>query len=162
MGDVPQTLSLIVQAQEYRGDIIRQINRRVVLLKLLPLRRGSGKNVAWAAESSGAIAENYAEGADAANYGSDAQTAATISWGLYRAPIHVTKLALDSAATSQTPAGNRALWARNQVNAAAALAALVEADGFTGAGTGTLVGGLNMAIGDDTNTYATIARGSNG
>jgi hypothetical protein len=161
MADVPQTLSLILQAQEYRGDIVRQINRRVVLLKLLPIIRGSGKNVAWGAESSGQIAENYAEGADAANFGSDAQAGATLSWGLYRAPIRVTKLAMDSAATSQTPQGNRALWARNQVNAAAALAALVEDDAFNGAGTGTLIAGLDVAVADNTNTYASIVRGSN-
>lgn len=160
MSDTPQTLSLIIQAQEYRGDIVRQINRRVVLLKLLPIIRGAGKNVAWTAESSGQIAENYSEGADAANYGSDAQAAATLSWGLYRAPIHVTKLAMDSAATSQTPTGNRALWARNQVNAAATLAAKVELDAFGGAGTGTLVAGLDTAICDDTNTYASIVRSS--
>lgn len=160
MSDVPQTLSLIVQAQEYRGDIVRQINRRVILLKTLPIVRGSGKNVAWTAESSGQIAENYSEGADAANFGSDAQDPATLSWGLYRAPIHVTKLAMDSAATSQTPAGNRRLWVRNQVNAAAALAALVEDDAFNGAGTGSLIAGLDVAIGDDTNTYAGLLRTS--
>ena len=160
MSDTPQLLSLITLAQQYRGDIVRQINRKVILLKLLEIRRGAGKNVAWVAESSGQIAENYSEGADAANFGSDAQDPATLSWGLYRAPIHVTKLAMDAAASSGTPAGNLALFARNLVNSAAALAALVEADAFTGAGTGSLIAGLNVAIGDNTNTYATIARGS--
>jgi hypothetical protein len=161
MADNTQTLSLIVQAQEYRNNIVAQINRRVVLLKLLPIVRGSGKNVAWAAQSSGQIAENYSEGADAANFGSDAQAAATLSWGLYRAPFHVSQLALDSAATTDTPAGNVALWKKNQFDAAAALAAKIELDSFSGAGTGTLMAGLDMAIGDNTNTYATIVRGSN-
>lgn len=160
MGDTPQILSLITLAQEYRGDIVRQINRRVVLLKLLPIIRGSGKNVAWVAESSGHIAENYSEGADASNFGSDAQDAATLSWGLYRAPIHVSKLSMDAARTTSSPMGNQALWARNIVNSAAALAALVEDDAFNGAGTGTLIAGLDTAIGDDTNTYASIVRGS--
>lgn len=160
MADTPQTLALITLAQQYRGDIVRQINRRVVLLKMLPIVRGEGKNVAWVAESSGAIAENYAEGADAANFGSDAQASAILSWGLYRAPMHVTKLAMDTARTSSTPVGNQRLWARNIVNSAAALAALVEDDAFNGAGTGTLIAGLDVAIGDNTNTYATIVRGS--
>lgn len=160
MSDVPQLLSLITLAQQYRGDIVRQINRRVVLLKLLPIIRGEGKNVSWVAESSGQIAENYSEGADAANFGSDAQASAILSWGLYRAPIHVTKLAMDAARTSGTPVGNQALWARNIVNSAAALAALVEADAFTGAGTGTLLAGLGVAVGDNANTYASIVRGS--
>ncbi len=160
MSDTPQILSLITLAQEYRGDIIRQINRRVVLLKLLPIIRGSGKNVAWAAESSGQIAENYSEGADAANFGADAQDPATLSWGLYRAPIHVSKLSMDAARTTSTPMGNMALWARNIVNSAAANAALVEADSFTGAGTGTLMAGLDVAVAQDTNTYAGLLRTS--
>jgi hypothetical protein len=160
MADTPQTLALITLAQQYRGDIVRQINRRVVLLKLLPIVRGEGKNVAWVPESSGAIAENYAEGADAANFGSDAQASAVLPWGLYRAPMHVTKLAMDTARTSSTPEGNKRLWARNIVNSASALAALIEDDAFNGAGTGTLIAGLDVAIGDDTNTYATIVRGT--
>lgn len=161
MADTLQTLSLIVQAQEYRLGIVSQLNRRVVLLKLLPIIRGNGKNVAWAAQSSGQIAENYSEGADASNFGSDGQASATLSWGLYRAPFHVSQLALDSAATTDTPTGNVALWKKNQFDAAAALGALVEDDAFNGAGTGTLIAGLDVAIGDDTNTYAGIARGSN-
>lgn len=160
MADTPQTLALITLAQQYRDKIVRQINRRVVLLKLLPIIRGEGKNCAWVAESSGAIAENYAEGADATNFGSDAQAGAVLPWGLYRAPMHVTKLAMDTAKTASSPGGNKQLWARNIVNSAAALAALVEDDAFNGAGTGTLLAGLDVAIGDDTNTYASIVRGS--
>lgn len=158
MADVPQTLSLITLAQEYRGDIVRQINRRVTLLKLLRIVRGEGKNVAWVAEGDGQIAENYSEGADASNFGSDEQNPATLSWGLYRAPFHVTKLALDTALSSRTPAGNRALLGRNMANSAAKLADLIEDDLFNGAGTGTLIAGLDVAIGDDTNTYAGIDR----
>lgn len=158
MADNPQTLSLVVLAQEFRGDIVRQINRRCVLLKTLPIRRGGGKNVAWVAESSGHLAENYSEGADASNFGSDAQDDAILSWGLYRSPFRVTKLAMDAAATSGTPMSNKALWGRNIANAAAALAAGVEEELFDGLGTGTLMTGLDLAIGDDTNIYAGIDR----
>lgn len=158
MADTPQTLALITLAQEYRGDIVRTINRRVVLLKLLPIVRGGGSNVAWVAESSGAIVENYTDGATASNFGSDAQEAAVLQWGLYRGNFHVTKLAMDTSATASTPTGNRALWARNQVNAMSAVAAEIESELFNGLGTGTLIAGLDVAIGDTTNTYATIAR----
>lgn len=158
MSDTPQLLSLITLAQEYRNDIVRQVNRRVVLLKLLPIIRGGGKNVGWVAESSGQIAENYSDGADTANFGSDAQDPATLSWGLYRAPIHVSKLSMDAARTASSPMGNQALWARNIVNSAAALAAKIEADAFSGAGTGTLIAGLDVAVAADTNTYASIDR----
>jgi hypothetical protein len=158
MADTPQTLALIVQAQEYRGRIVQNINRRTVLLKTLPIVRGGGKNVSWVAQSSGHIAENYSDGATAANFGSDTQDDAILSWALYRGNIHVTKLAMDSAATSNTPAGNKRLWVKNQIDAMSTLAALVEDELFNGLGTGTLVAGLDVAIGDDTNTYATIDR----
>jgi hypothetical protein len=162
MADTPQTLSLVTLAQEYRGDIVKQINRRVVLLKLLPIVRGAGKNVAWVAQSSGHVAENHTDGQTAANFGSDAQVPATLSWGLYRSNVHVTKLAMDAAASTGTPLANRRLWAKNIVDGAAAAAALIEDDSFDGAGTGTLIAGLDVAIGDTTNTYATINRATGG
>jgi hypothetical protein len=161
MTDTRQDLSLITLAQNYRGDTIRQINRRTTLLRLLEMRAGSGKNVAWAPEASGQLAENYAEGADAANFASDAQAAATLSWGLYRGNFHLSQLAMDAAATSGTPLGNEALFARNLVNATTKLASTLNVDLYTGAGTGTLLCGLDQAIGSISNTYATIARGSN-
>jgi hypothetical protein len=158
MADVPQTLSLITLAQEFRGDTVSQVNRRVTLLKLLPIKPGSGKNIAWVPKNTGHIAENYSEGADAANFGSDAQGSAILNWGLYRAPFHVTKLAMDAAGSSSSPAGNRRLWAQNLIDASATLADLLEDEAFNGLGTGTLMTGLDAAIGDTANTYATIDR----
>ncbi len=163
MADVPQTLSLITLAQVYRGDIVDQVNRRVTLLKLLKIMPGAGKNVAWAPKSDGQVVESYAEGADAANFGSDAQTSAVLNWGLYRANFKVTKLAMDAAGSSHSPEGNRALWAQNLVSASASLADKVEQEAFTGTGAGgsSLIAGLDAAIGDTANTYATIARAGN-
>jgi hypothetical protein len=161
MADAPQTLSLITLAQEYRGNTVSQVNRRVTLLKLLKIVPGGGKNIAWVPKNTGHIAENYSEGADAANYGSDAQASAVLSWALYRAPFHVTKLAMDAAGSSSTPVGNRALWANNLVDASTTLADLLEDEAFNGLGTGTLMCGLDAAIGDTTNTYAGIARSGN-
>lgn len=158
MADTLTTLSLVTLAQEYRGDIVRQINRRSVLLKLLPIVPGSGLNVAFAAEGDGQLAENYADGADAANFGGDVQASAVLAWGLYRANVHVSNLAMDAAGSTQTPAGNRMLWARNIVNASAKLATTLNAALYNGAGTGTTIAGLGVAIGSATNTYAGIDR----
>ena len=158
MADTLTTLSLITLAQEYRGDVVRQINRRCIALKLLPIVPGSGKNVAWAPEASGQLGENYSEGADAANFGSDGQASATLNWALYRANFHVSNLAMDAAAGASSPVGDRALWGRNLVNASAKLADLVEKAIFTGGGTGTLIAGLDVAIGSASNTYAGIDR----
>lgn len=162
MADTPQTLSLITLAQTYRGDIVDQVNRRVTLLKLLRILPGAGKNVAWAPKSDGQVVESYSEGADAANFGSDAQTSAILNWGLYRANFKVTKLAMDAAGSSHSPEANRALWAQNLVSASAALSDKLETEAFVGTGAGgtAFVAGLDAAIGDTANTYAGINRAS--
>lgn len=156
------TLGLVTLAQIYRGDIVRQINRSVTLLKSIKIVTGEGKNLAWVAQSSGALAENYADGADAANFGQDAQAPAILSWGLYRANVHVSQLTMDAASTSHSPDGNLQYWARAVFDGAAELAKKVEKDCFSGAGTGTLVAGLDVAIGSDSNTYAGIDRSIGG
>ena len=158
MADNPQTLALVTLAQNFRGNTVRQVNRRAAALRLFPIVRGEGKNCAFVPESTGQLAENYTEGADAANFGSDAQASATLSWGLYRSNFRVTELAMDASSTSRTPEGNLRLWARNLVNSSAALASHLNGEIFAGPGTGTRMAGLGVAIGDDTNTYATIDR----
>lgn len=162
MADTVTTLGLTILSQEYRGDVVRQINRRVSILRYLPIVKGDGKNLAFAPEADGQLAENYAEGADATNFGGDVQASAVLSWGLYRSNIHVTKLAMDASATASTPLGNRHLWARNLVNSTAKLASTINSEVFVGPGTGTRLAGLDVAIGLDANTYATIDRSVGG
>lgn len=158
MADNPQTLALIVVAQNYRGNIVRQINRKAALLKLLQIKQGSGANCAWVPEQDGMVAENYADGADVANLGSDAQSGAILPWGLYRSNFHVTGLAAAVGASSSTPIGNVGLWGRNMVNASGKLASTINAALYNGAGTGTTIAGCGVAFGSVTNTYATINR----
>lgn len=153
------TLSLVTLATEFRGDVVRQINRRTATLKMLTIKPGEGKNIAWVPEFDGAVAENYSEGADAANWGQDGQSSAILTWGLYRAPIQVTNLAMDAAVGSQSPEGNRQLWARHMVNSSAKLAQHLNQEVFVGPGTGTRMTGLALAV-DSAGTYATIDRGS--
>ncbi len=162
MGDVPTTLALVVLAQNFRGDVVRQINRQVQALKFVKITAGAGKNVAWSPEGDGAIAENYTDGLDASNYGGDAQASALLSWSLYRSAFHVTQLAMDGAASSSDPLGNHALWARQVVNGAAKLASFINGKLFSGAGTGTEMCGLLEAIGKDDNIYAGINRVTGG
>lgn len=162
MADTPQTLALITLAQNYRGDIVRQINRRTMLLRLLTIVKGEGQNCSFVPEQDGAVAENFADGADAANFGSDGQAPATQGWGLYRSLIHVTGLAQAASATARTPLGNLALWARNGINSSAKLASTINKALFNGAGTGTTIAGLDVAIGSATNTYFGIDRSQAG
>ena len=162
MADTPQTLALLILAQQYAGDIVRTINRRAQLIRMIPIIPGEGKNVAWAVEYDGAVAEYYADGADAANFGSDAQTQAILAWALARANARVTGLAMSSAATSQTPRGNVNLWGRNVQNSLATLAATINSGCFSGNGAASPkeITGLDTALGSTTNTYATIDRTS--
>lgn len=159
MSDTLTTLSLVTLAQEYRGDVVRQINRRCSTVKMLRIVAGEGKNIAWAPEGDGALSENYSEGADATNFSGDAQASAILTWALYRSNIHVTKLAMDGAATSGSPLGNRQLWARHVTNGSAKLATQINSELFAGPGTGTRMAGFSVAVKDD-NTYATIDRTS--
>lgn len=157
MADTVQTSSLIVIAQNYKDDIVKQINRTATALKLFPASAGEGAGVALVAEGDGVIAETFSEGADASNFGSDSQVAATIPWARYRGNIHVTGTALAVAANSRTPVGNIRLWARNMLNAVENVAKKLDTDFFTGAGGNALVG-LDSAVGSLVNTYAGIDR----
>lgn len=160
MADNLQTLALITLAQNYAGDIVRQINRCSVLLKTLKIVPGEGKNVAWVAEKDGALAESYMEGADAVNFGSDGQSSAILPWSMYRSNFHVSGLAQATAATSKTPVGNVDLWKRNMINAATSLSSKINADLYIGVAAPDLTG-LGEAIGDDANIYAAIDRSTN-
>lgn len=157
-----QTAALLILAQNYAGDIVRQINRRSQTLALLRKVPGEGKNIAWAAESDGANAEAFAEGADASNFAADAQGSAIIPWALYRSNFSVSDFARSAARSSRTPEGNIDLIARDISNGAATLSSLINVDLFVGASgqtPGEIVG-FDEAIGLTNNTYATIDRSS--
>lgn len=155
MADTLTTLALLVLAQNYRGDLVNQINKVATLLKCIPITSGEGKNVAWAADSDATLVETYTDGADVVNYGGDAQDPAVLSWGLYRANPHMTKLAMDAARSSRTPVGNQMAWMNLIKKHAASLAKKINKDCFSGAAN---IIGLDTAIGSDTNTYAGIDR----
>lgn len=158
MADNLQLLTSIVLAQSYRGDVVRQVNRKAITLSLLPCVPGAGKNVAFVPEGSGVVAEMYLEGADAENFGSDAQGQALLPWAMARSNFHLSGLAEATAATSSTPEGDIALWARNVTNGAAAVASLINGEIFTGSGAAPHMVGLDKAIGLTNNTYAGIDR----
>lgn len=156
------TTALIVLAQNYAGDIVRQLNRRSVLLATLPIVPDEGQNVAWVAEGDDGYAQGYAQGADVDTYGGASQTSAILNWAQYRSTFAMSGLSLATSATSRTPLGNIDLWARHVINGAARLSTKLNTDLFTGDGSvGSPMIGLDSAIGLTTNTYATIDRVSN-
>jgi len=157
-----QTAALLVLAQNYAGDIVRQFNRRSLLLSLLNKIEGEGKNVAWVAEGDGAAAAYVAEGAPAVTPTVDSQGSAILPWAIARSEFSVTDFAKSAARSSRTPEGNIALIARDMINASATLASKINLGLFTGASGQTpgQIVGLAEAIGLDNNTYATIDRGA--
>lgn len=161
MADIIQTSDLIVLAQVYSGDIVEQINYASTLLKILPVVDDAGRNVAWATKAGGAIAESYTEATlEVTNFGSAAQDDAILPWTFYRSAFHVSGPAMAMAASTATPAANVRLWAENMLESVSKLTSKINVDLFTGASAGVIVG-LEEAIGDVANTYATIDR-SNG
>jgi hypothetical protein len=156
-----QDTTLLVLAQNYAGDVKRQINRRSVLLSILPIVPGEGKNVAWVPEADGAFAEFYTESAAVTTYGSDALASAILPWSQIRANFAVTGLAQATSASSRTPVGLLDLWARNMINSASKLATTLNVALYNGAGAPSIVG-LDAAIGSVSNTYATIDRSVGG
>jgi len=158
MADVPVTVALLVLSQNYRGRLIPQVNRRCMALRTLRIVPGAGQNVAFGAQKGGAIAENYSEGADATNFGSDGEVPVLIHWGLYRAPFSVTEHARRVASTTATPEGVENLVANKMMASNQELADKINKELYTGLGTGTLMAGFDVAIGDDNNSYGGIDR----
>lgn len=163
MADVLFSLAVVAAAlaQTFPDQVVPQINRAATTLAILEVRTGGGKNVSWDVDGDdGALAENHAEGADAANFGSDTPEPATLQWGHYRSNFHVSDTLEAAAATTHSPAGLKSPWARNFVKATEKLASLLNAAMYTGAGTGTTIAGMSGAMLKDDNTYAGIDRTS--
>jgi len=158
-----QSIATMQLAQNYAGNVVRQVNRTCSFLRLIPITIGEGKNCAWVAEKSGASANAMAEGAGGTTPTSDGQDSATLNWAYYEQTAEVTGPAQAAARTSRTPQGNLNQIARQITNSLAALVSQVNVHCYSGNGGASpkQVTGLDAAIGDTTNTYATIVRGSN-
>lgn len=160
MADNAQLLANVAGAlpQYFSGPVRKQINRRSTFVRCARVTRGQGKNVAFDIEADGAIAENFGDGDDVANFGSDALNPATLGWAQVRANFRVGNVALRAAQSSKD--GMR-LLARNFMSSAGKLASLINVQAFTGTGAANSMVGLTTAI-HDSNTYAGINRATAG
>lgn len=161
MADNPQTFAAVTVAlaQRYRSNITRQINRRSVLLRLLQIRPNeTGKNVAFDVEADGMYAENFSDGADVADFGSDALAAVTLNFGLLRANFRITDQARAAARRTGNPEAAADLLMRNATNAVTKLSSRINAQLYTGTGTSNQIAGLTAAALRDDNTYGNIDR----
>jgi len=161
MADNPQSLSAITSAlaQLYRPQVTRQINRRSVLLRLLPIRvSDTAKNVAFDIEGDGAIAENFSDGADASNFGSDALQPVTLPFGLVRSNFRITDQAKAAARTVNNPSALSNLFMRNATNSVAKLASTINGQLYTGTGSSNQLAGFKQVVLRDDNIYGGIDR----
>lgn len=158
-----QSIGTMILAQNYSGDVVRNVNRRTSALRVIPIMiEENGKNVAWVAEFDGATAQEMAEGAGGTTPNSDTQQSAVLNWSYLDATTEITGPAQAAARTSRTPQGNLNQKGRQITNALSALVSTVNGRIFSGSGAGSpkQITGLDSAIGDTTNTYAGLARGT--
>ena len=157
MSDSQVMLAALVLEQKYRGRMVNCINRASTLLRTLPSKVAVSTLPVWSAKGSGQLAEEYAEGADAINFGSDSQAKAILTWGKVRSNFHLSGTSRRAAALAATPEGQDNQVIENIQDSTMALASLINQKLYTGSGATDKVCGLATAIADD-NTYATIDR----
>lgn len=148
-------------AAVHRANTVRTFNGRSVLLRFLPKVKMQGKNSSWSWEGTGAVGENYTDGQDVASYGADSTNVAVLTAGMYRSNFRITDYAASAAGNSESPSDLIMLAGREFDNATRKLASTINAAGYAGAGTGTTIAGLAVAIAD-ANTYAGVNRATGG
>lgn len=155
MSDSPQTYSSISASLNtiFRDEVEKTANRRLGILRFIPIVKGEGKGVYWDVESTGAVVETFSDADDVSNTGSDALQAASLAWGLRRTNFRIGTHAIRVAKSSRGPRGLNDLLIRNSINAAAALASQLNADIYTTT-SGSLTG-VDTAVAA-TGTYATL------
>lgn len=155
------TLSLLTLAQEYRGQLVAQINRTTTALRTIAVKQGGGANLNFAARKDGATARSHAEGVDAGTPDGDDQAPIVIPWAEYDTTMALTDLAAaaaQSAIPGASPAENLAPWAEKMLEKTEVLTAKLNRDFFWGDGSTKSLFGLDKAIASDTNTYGNLDR----
>lgn len=155
-------------AQLLGEKIHNQINRAVVMLKLLPHATEEGKNLAWDARFSAAGAasdSSIADGADVSVFEDDDRVPATLNWGIYSQAFGVTGFARAVSRQPGGPSQLEDLFGDVMLGTSQRLALNIARDVWTGPGGGTrilgLFGGATLTSGaplSAAGTYATIDR----
>jgi len=109
-------------------------------------------------KGAGQNGEQYSEGADAVNFGSNAQLQALETWGYYRSNFHVTGTARRGAQYAVTPEGQSNTVLANIEDSTRQLTTTINQALWNDPGTAGYVGGMGVAVGSTTNVYAGIDR----
>ncbi len=144
----------------FEDRIANQINRATVLLQVVPVGNGPGKNITWTARFGTAVGSTIADGADVAAYNNDAKVPATLDYGTYNDTFSVTGKAMAAAANTRNPDELADLFGDELGDCVERLAKKVSQDLYTGTGATDIIAGLVSAPGAITSTgvYANIDR----
>ena len=159
MADVPVTTTTQILSEILAPELALAFNRETRLAQILPVRAASNANgPTWVVNTGGSIARTHGDGAAIVDFNSDVDAKASLSWGNYESPFHVTDAALSDAALSANPRATNDQFARLVSESVATLAKKIETDLFSGSGSNSIIG-LDSAL-DNANTYAGIDRAS--
>lgn len=141
--------------QLYR-ELRPQIQRKVPLLRVLNMKKSvTGQNIGWDITSSGQVADVVnTDGGNMLTAASDPQTAATLGYGAYSAPVKVTTKAQWTGAAQNSADFLQMLIDRNVQEAVNQLVKKINQDLYIGAA-GNAMTGLSTAVAS-TGIYANI------
>lgn len=156
---ISAALSLI-----FNDPITDQFRRDCPILAMLPIKAGSGKNLAWSVKLQARnTAGAYSEGADMedGDFSNHNRVGATLNWGQYREGVKISGLSQAAAASlpGSHNAGEASLWNEEMGDAIDALAASLAGDVYGGdpAASPTELAGAAIAVDSDTGvTFAGI------
>lgn len=146
----------------FEDRIANQINRATVMLQLVPVGNGPGKNISWDAKFGTAVGSTINDGADVAAYNNDDKVPATLDYGIYNDTFSISGKALSTAANTRNPEELADLFGEELGDCVERLAKKVSQDIYTGTGATNIIHGFLSAPGaiTATGTYANIDRGT--
>lgn len=163
MSDVAFATIASTLATLFEDRISSQINRATVLLQLVPVGNGPGKNLTWGVRFGTSVGAKIADGADVATFNNDDKVPATLDYGTYHDAFAVTGKAMAAAANTRNPDELADLFGDELGDSVERLAKGISQAMYTGDGsTDAIMGLCDNTAGAilDTGIYATINRAS--
>lgn len=161
MSDVAFASIAASLATLFEDRIANQINRASVLLGLVPVANGPGKDLSWNARFGTAVGTHIADGADVAVFNNDDKVPAKLDYGTYYDAFAVTGKAMSAAANTRNPDELADLFGDELGDSVERLGKGVSQALYLGTGaTDRIMGLCDNTAGAilDTGTYAGISR----
>lgn len=155
------SLSAVTAAlsQQFEPRLAKAMNRECLISSLLTKAPGSGKNLGWDAQFSGASVETFNDGADASTFDSDLDVPATLDWGRYRSNFSLSGTAQAAAASSQSPEDLLNLVLDKAEGSSSKLLSGINSAIFAGSGATNVILGLASGLAAS-GSYANIDPGT--